>query len=257
MKRPIRQILIAASIATLGWTAAAIPPAAAVVGSSADGAALSPYVVMVLNRAGAAAGFCSGIVLAQDVVMTAAHCVPAGADLRVHFRDEEGAPVLLPVAAVARHPGYRADAVRSRERSIDLALIRLQAPLPARFRPATLLAIPPSGAIGSRYRLAGFGVTREGDGASSGHLRIGTLEVREPLSQVLLWARDPGGRGAGACTGDSGGPVFEAATDNVAALTLWSAGNGSARCGALTQALWLSPQRAWIADVLGRWNKRS
>lgn len=257
MKGPIRSMLAAPLVATIAWLATASDPAAAVVGSSVDGAALAPYVVMVLNRAGATAGFCSGIVLTREVVLTAAHCVPSGAALRIHFRDDTGAPVLLPVASVVSNPGYRADAVRSRQRSIDLALIRLRTPLPERFRPATLVGTDIPAGVGTSYRVAGFGVTREGDGASSGHLRIGTLEAREPLSQVLLWAHDPAGRGTGACTGDSGGPVFEAATDAVAALTLWSAGDGTERCGALTQALWLAPQRAWITDVLGRWGSRS
>ena len=222
-------------------------PAAAVVGPSADGAVLSPNVVMVLQRSGATAGFCSGIVIARRAVLTAAHCVPAGADLRVHYRDEAGTPVLLPVADVVRNPGYRADAVKARRRSVDLAVVHLRADLPARFRPATLgmaAAISP----GARFRIAGYGVTREGDGRSSGHLRLGEIVARPPLSSLLLWAKGAEGQG-GACTGDSGGPVLDAEADTVEAMTLWSAGSGKTRCGNLTQAIWLGPYRSWIDSL--------
>ena len=181
-------------------------------------------------------------------VLTAAHCVPQGADVRIHYREPEGAPVLVPVARVLRHPGYRADAIEKRERSIDLAVITLTQPLPDRFAAAPI-GDPGTVTAGTMFEVVGFGVTHEGDGKSSGQLREATLAARTPLSAVLLWAEDPDHRELGACTGDSGGPVFAAASDVIVALTLWATGSGAAQCGAVTQALWLAPYRDWIREA--------
>ena len=236
------------------WLAlsATTSPAAAIVGPSRQDDAASPHVVMILNHVGRTAGFCSAVVVAPDVVMTAAHCVPPGGDLRVYDPASGGQPVLLAVAGSAIHPEYRADAIKRRERSIDLALVRLQAPLPAFYKPATVSQTSQA-TLGDRFRIMGFGVGREGDAASSGVLRSATLAARAPLSSVLLWAEDPAGRGAGACTGDSGAPVTPEGQDGIVAMVVWSAGSHGLRCGSLTQSLWLAPQRAWIGNVLDNW----
>ncbi|MCW6510427.1 S1 family peptidase [Lichenifustis flavocetrariae] len=226
--------------------------AEAIVGPSSEASGEAAGIVMVLNHSGRTAGFCTGVVIAPDVIMTAAHCVPEGADLRVHYPGPGQNPVLLPVEAVARHPDYRPDAIRTRERSIDLAIIRLSAPLPDRFTPMRLSAtdgVKP----GLPFTMTGYGVTREGDGSSSGRPRRTTLQARAPLSGVLLWAEDSARHGSGACTGDSGAPVMAEGSTTVTALVLWSAGRAGRQCGDLTQALWLGPQKAWIDQILISW----
>lgn len=225
-------------------------PAGAIVGPSAEGGALAGGVVMVLNRIGAVAGFCSGIVVRQDAVLTAAHCVPQGAVIKAHYRDGESF-ALLDVAAATRSPDFRPDAIRKRQRSIDLALIRLAKPLPPTFRPV-VLGEARALALGTAYRLAGFGVSREGAADTSGTLRVAQAVAEAPLSDVLLWSRGPDGHGGGACTGDSGGPVI-ADDDSVVAVIAWSAGRGGAHCGAMSQAVWIGPQRGWIDAVLRGW----
>jgi secreted trypsin-like serine protease len=231
-------------------------PAPALVGASAPGGALSSAVVMVLNRWAGGAGFCSGIVVAQNIVLTAAHCLAAPKDMRIHFRDESGQPVLVDIEANAVHPLYRAEAQKTRERSIDLALLRTALPLPTRFRAVTLddgTAI----AVGSRFRVAGFGVTQEGAGTSAGELRVGLLAARAPLSPILLWAGDPAHAGTGACTGDSGGPIFAATSDILVAVVDWATGTGPHHCGDITQAALVAPQRGWIESVLRGWGVKN
>ena len=228
--------------------------ARALVGASEENGPLAPYAVMVLKRAPSGAGFCSGVVIARDVVLTAAHCVAKLNDTRVFFPEPAGVPMLKSVAAIAVHPQYRANAVQTRERSIDLALVRTEAPLPERFTPVSL---DDKGAVkvGAAYRIAGFGVAKEGWGDTAGILRWGNLTARAPVSGILLWAEDPKKKNFGACEGDSGGPIFAAETDLLIAITSWSEGSGKEHCGKLTQAALIAPQRAWIDGVLKGWGK--
>lgn len=219
----------------------------AMVGPTSDGGAYSPHVVMALAQSGRGAGFCSGAVLAPNVVLTAAHCVAAPRATRVHFRDSAGAPVLIEVARVARHPGFRADAVAARAKSIDLALIETKEPLPASFTPVTMGEA--SNEVGAVFEVAGFGVAAPGVASTSGVLRRARLALRAPLSHVLLWLASEDG--AGACTGDSGAPVFSnGALVGVVAFAQGAHGRG---CGGLTQAVRVAPYRAWIEQTIAGW----
>jgi hypothetical protein len=225
-----------------------ITGAGAIVGGAEDSGPLARASIMVLSSNG---GVCSAVVVARDAVLTAAHCATGAAEHRVHFRDEAGQPVLIAPAGKAIHPGYDAKAIESRRRSVDLALIRLPAPLPARFETAALSVARPAKDAG--LLVAGYGVAREGDARSTGTFRAVSLRAVEPYgpSQILVWAKGEGV--AGACQGDSGGPMAMGA--GVFAVTSWSTGASGRGCGGLTQGILLGPQRAWIDGVLKSWTR--
>ena len=222
----------------------------ALVGASDEGGPMAAHAVMVLANHGSGGGFCTGVVIAPTVVLTAAHCVSAPTATRIYFKSGE-APVFMEISAIVIHPQYKAQAPHTRERSIDLALIRTRAALPSAFKPIALEERTPR--VGDAYGLSGYGVTREGRGETGGVLRWARLSARAPLSNILLWAADPAGKRLGACEGDSGGPVFALDTGSLVAITSWSEGEGKARCGKLTQAALIAPQRAWIDGVLRGW----
>jgi secreted trypsin-like serine protease len=244
------------SVGAVALLVAAAAQAQALVGPADEGGPLESHAVMVLKRAPSGAGFCSGVVVARNVVLTAAHCVAKLDDTRVHLHEVAGRPMLWPVSAIAVHPLYRANAIKTRERSIDLALVRTADPLPDRLSPVRLSSLAAM-TSGLRLRIAGFGVAREGRAETSGVLRAGTLVVRDPISSLILWAEDPMKKGVGACTGDSGGPIFDESGATLIAITDWSAGDGrGSTCGRLTQGALIAPQRGWIEGVLASWGVR-
>jgi len=224
--------------------AAPLASARALVGGEPDGR-FADRVAMVLIRGGDKAGFCTGLVLSPRVLLTAAHCLRPLRDMAVHYRDAAGAPVIIPVDAAIAHPLYRADAIKARVESIDLALIRTARPLDSRFVAAAIGGGGPP-AIGASAIVSGFGAAQEGDWSSGGQLRSVTLAVREPASTVLIWAADPTGRAAGACSGDSGAPIWSADGSAAIAIVAWAQASHGRGCGGLTQGPLLAPLKTWI-----------
>jgi hypothetical protein len=208
---------------------------------------VSPHwAAMVLIRGGD--GPASSALVARASSLTAAHCLRPLRDMAVHYRDAAGAAVILPIDAAIAHPLYRADAIKARVESIDLALIRTARPLDPRFAGAAIADGGPP-AIGARAIVSGYGAAREGDWASGGELRSVTLAVREPASTVLIWASDPTGRAAGACSGDSGAPIWSADGSAVIAIVAWAQAPHGRGCGGLTQGPLLAPLKGWIEQT--------
>lgn len=246
-RRPVLRLLPALLPAFLG------SPSAALVGAAPDGR-FAGRVAMVLMRGPGEAGFCSALVLDSRTLLTAAHCLRGVGDMAVHYRDASGAPVVIPVEAALAHPQYRPDAIRARVASIDVALVRTASPLDARFAGAAI-ASGDGPAVGDAVILTGFGSTRDGDWKSGGILRSVAIAVRAPASSVLVWAADPAGRIAGACSGDSGAPIFSADGGTAVAVATWAQAPHGRGCGGLTQGPRLAPLRGWIEETrrsLGR-----
>jgi hypothetical protein len=239
-----------------GLVTAVLPatPAHAVGGGQEDDGPLKLSAVMVLGSAG---NVCTGIVVAPAAILTAAHCVTNAAQHRVHFMRASGEPALIEPSAIAVHPGYDSGAIEGRRRSIDLALVRLPSPLPGPFAPAALSSAGTPPRAGATVTLGGYGGTG-GRGRADGRFRSAELSVIEPYGpgRVLLWLGEPASKGkakggAGACHGDSGGPIaFDGA---VVAVTAWSGGAGRTTCGPQTQGVLVGPQRGFIDRTLAGW----
>lgn len=225
--------------------------------SSGRDRGLEAHLVMVLSRDGNRHGSCTGTVIAPTIILTAAHCVAGKKSVAIAY-GEEGSHVLQRVNARALHPGFSA---RSKV-SIDLALVRLDAPLPARFRPIGLDRGEVGHAIGLRKTIAGFGIAQDGVEASAGTLRSAVVPVLPQLYARFLRL----GPGAGSdlsdfavCTGDSGGPVIGSGNEGpvVVGVTYGREKfSGATSCGVTAQAVRIAPQRGWIDDVLARWGAR-
>jgi hypothetical protein len=232
-------------------------PAHAIVGGGASSAeGIGRAVVTIVGSRG---NFCSGALIAPKLVLTAAHCVQPGAVYKIVEYGADKKPQLRDVLTVSIHPAFNMQAILAHRASADVALLQLEA-APKTRNPATLGAPQVPIAVGGRFTIAGIGVAIRGEGSSGGTIRLaglvatgqpGTLQIRlvDPVAKGL---RD----GLGACTGDSGGPVFEdgQAGPAIIGVISWSTGpNGSAGCGGLTGVTPLTLYRDWILQTARAW----
>jgi secreted trypsin-like serine protease len=232
-------------------------PAAAIVGGgapSADGVGRS-----VVTIVGSRGNFCTGALVAPRLVLTAAHCVPAGADYKVVEYGADRQPSLQDVKAVAVHPGFNMQAMSGHRATADVALLQLAAPVRGK-APATLGTPDIPITVGSRFTIAGIGVTVRGDGRSGGTVRVAGLVATGKPGTLQIRLVDPAGQGTreglGACTGDSGAPVFEDKQGGpvIVGVVSWSTGpNGSAGCGGMTGVTPLTLYRDWILQTAQKW----
>jgi hypothetical protein len=231
-------------------------PVFAFVGPAREAPEFAPYAVTVLDKSGGGgsggASFCTASVIAQDVVLTAAHCVSNLSNTQVFYRGGQNQLVLFDVVSIAVHPEYRPKIGRKHLISIDLALLRLAEPLPPTFKPVELTG---SGSIatGQPFRMAGFGRADESVSGTSGVLRAGILVASGPKSPVLVWLTDPDRTGLGGCTGDSGAPVLAIGQPALVAVAIRARGINGYSCGATTEAVLIGPQMPWIRKTLQAW----
>ena len=231
--------------------------------------------------------FCSGVALTRDLVLTAAHCVPASATYKLieldaalaseasgqrgnsivrapDTRPEPGSsargsrqPVLKDIADIARHPGFDVNAALRHRVTADVALLKLAAPL--KVVPAVLA--PPGNpvAAGDRFVVAGYGLTVRGDGKTGGTVRAATLVATGQPGTLQIRLADPATKGEraglGACTGDSGAPAFRDIGGALAVIGVvsWSTGPASTDgCGGLTGVTPLTRYHGWIVEQAGK-----
>jgi secreted trypsin-like serine protease len=205
---------------------------------------------------GSRGNVCTGTALARDLVLTAAHCVAPTATYRVLTPDLQ--PPGLPLLGVSVHPRYDEGHYQSGRVTADVALLKLERPLPDGIAPVGLAPdrrmLP-----GERLVIAGYGGTLPGRDVGLGVPRQATLIVTGRPGNLQIRLVDPATRdqraGLGACTGDSGGPAFiaSAGTYSVIGVVSWSTGPaGGEGCGGLTGITPLSLYRTWILDTARR-----
>jgi len=226
--------------------------AAMVGGAPAASGEISRHVVLIVGSRG---NSCTATAIARDLLLTVAHCVLPGADYKLVVYDAARRPALEDVAAIARHPGFDLNTMLAHRATADVALLKLAKPLAAGFAPAALAERVPTQA-GEPFLVAGLGVAVRGDGRSGGTLRTARLVATGHPGSLQLRLVDPATAnaraGLGACTGDSGAPVFEESGGRLAVIAVvsWSTGPKNAGgCGGLTGATPLGRYRDWIVET--------
>jgi secreted trypsin-like serine protease len=245
------QVLLIALIGLL----ATVAPLYAVVGGAAEvpAATTQPEVMLV----GSGGNFCTGTLIASNIILSAAHCIAAATDYKLVEMGSDRQPVFRNIVGIVRHPQFSLKTMLAHRATADVALLKLETSLSR--TPAVLL--PPRSRVvpGERFVLRGYGVSIRGEGNSAGRLRTATLVATGQPGNLQLRLFDPKSAGKtpgmGACTGDSGGPVYQETPSGLAILGVvsWStAPNNEDGCGGLTGVTPLELYRTWITDQAAR-----
>jgi Leucine-rich repeat (LRR) protein len=166
--------------------------------------------VVGLSRDGLSV-FCTGSVVADDMIVTAAHCVESIPKFSVVFGPPNGLMKRVEVSKVENYKPYGSAAFPN----FDIAWIRLKTKVPEGFRPMEILRDPARLKEAKEFRLAGYGIEKTNCQEESCQDEL--LEVNTSLDQYfdtarlmsLLSFKGPEELGmGGSCSGDSGGPAY-------------------------------------------------
>lgn len=238
----------------------AAQPASAVVGGSnsrdVDGARAS--TVRVETSRGE---LCSGAVIAPEIVLTAAHCLMDGGSISVVSLDPRFRARRQLVIAVLPHPSFVPGTTPRTQPGTDLALLRLAQPLPRDMQPLVL-----GGHLsqGETVTMAGYGLSVENNNRTARRLRetqlvnAGNYTTQNTVKVAVDIEARGETPGAGACRGDSGGPVLRgpARSRDLVGIVSWSSGPLKTRarriCGGFTAITPVSEFQNWIATGSAR-----
>jgi len=260
MKRPTPAIAapmkILAPLMAISASLLSAPAHAIVGGGVPSTEGIGRSIVTIVGSRG---NFCSGALIAPRLALTAAHCVQPGAIYKIVEYGADRQPRLQDVKNVSIHPAFDMQAMTAHRATADVALLQLETP-PNR-KVAAVLGAPQIPIVaGSRFTIAGIGVTIRGEGSSGGTIRVAGLVATGQPGTLQIRLVDPVGQGTrvglGACTGDSGGPVFEDRQGGpaIVGVVSWSTGpNGSTGCGGLTGVTPLTLYRDWIVQTARQW----
>ncbi len=232
---------------------------------------VASYTVSIMDPDPAIGQYCTGLVLAKDVILTAAHCFnDKGRRAYILFSTAYNPKLsnkqqpLIKVRRIAVHAQYSQDKGDVYDQRIlnadrveqlvspgkplyDLALAYLDEKIPDSYEPAPLAG----GSIDltdGPITTAGFGCTTTLCKGRSNILRkipMKYAKTYSDASMVVLYSTSK----RGSCTGDSGGPDFINQGGILRVFALVSTGPESCEAGLSVDTL-IEPYRGWIDQAL-------
>lgn len=230
--------------------------------SIGGGVAADENIYSIVRVANNDQAICTGVLVARDLVITAAHCLKS---------DETSAySVIFPLASVGKTIGA-AEFKRVREDSLqyfpnfDLAWIRLSSPAPQSYVPATLLGDTAKVEPGTSLSLVGAANNTACNSADPlcSLVKLGVSLKRNwsspHLINLAVVESDNTGNSSGTCPGDSGGPAFVKEGSShllfgiVAGKDPIFTSNSLPPCGSPTTVLTrIGEYQSWIETTSGR-----
>jgi hypothetical protein len=179
-----------------------------------DDNADSAVVALLLNGS----VYCTGVLLTNNVVATAAHCVIPTPPEQVYFGSDPSSKkgTFIDVTTTRAHPDFDEDTLVN-----DIAVLGLASTAPV--APLNIFVKEfDDSYIGLEVRLIGFGATA-GDGTGKLRKRTGTTAITSYTNDDFRFRPAP----AQTCVGDSGGPAVAKIGDHEAVIGLTSSGDSN------------------------------
>jgi len=176
-------------------------------GESCEGGVPTVAGVVSVYEGTQAVGTCTGTLISQTAVLTAAHCLevrPKGIVVSVPGHTRTASQYFI-------HPGYRTIRYGSSFGTVfDLAVVKFSEPIPV--GPAPILVSKGAPAPGEQVVAYGLGTDEQGDGFLD-RLQSGDIPLKATyltfagVNSGLLYETISDGSG-NTCKGDSGGPIL-------------------------------------------------
>lgn len=210
-------------------------------------------------------GFCTGVIIAPEYILTAAHCAQNYGNSKVIFTNDAKAVSSVDRIFTIIHTFQTRPYVEKMYNQHDIAILKLDRPLPAEAKYDTNYFTSQSSTEGASTAIAlGYGRntdladTRTIETRLNGYLQKAEIAFTSQNSTDRIISIDQKNK-TGICLGDSGGPLFIRKDDKIYLQAISIAGhktksddpeNKYNECHSKGIYLNLNPFRAWISSII-------
>lgn len=174
---------------------------------------LSSRVVLVFLKKGSNASVCTGSLLPNNVVLTAAHCATEASKMAAIFSvntdcSKINAENTRAVSRVIIHPSYRPNEKTISSSQEDIAMFKFKGTLPQGFQSFEVPGESFTPDATENMTMIGYGKTSESDSDENSVLRITSNKGDKLVISAKFGLYGVEQSSTGVCEGDSGGPLI-------------------------------------------------